>query len=222
MQIAAVVLARTLAFVESSDLNPNGRVSLPELVKAIADRYKFQTLPKWEEREKEGLVFEFGKIGNKVIRKLTLFDQAIVLETTANTSESQQLIEELLLWGAAKFDLNYTPNSIRRFGYVSAVTFYTDAPVLEPSPALKKVATITGQAVSDMRQEHIQYEGMNIAIGHDPLVLKNGIASFIIARRAETRFSEHKYYSEAPLPTDLHIRVLQQYEQDVIGEAFVQ
>lgn len=222
MKLAAVLIARTLAFIEYADLNPNGKVFLPDLLKAVGERYKFQTLPKWEERDKEGLVFEYGKLGNKVIKKLTLFENLIVLETTSNTSESQQLIEELLLWGAAKFDLNYKPNSVKRFAYLSAVTFYTDAPILEPVPALKRIAAFTTQVVSDLWQEHVQYEGANIVISHDPLERRNGIASFIITRRAEAKFSEHKYYSEAPLSTDLHIQVLEQYENEVQRTQFVQ
>ncbi len=215
MQLSAVVLARTLAYIELADLNPKGKVFLPDLVKAIAERYKFQRLPKFEEREKEGLVFEEGKIGNKVIKKLTLYEALIVVETTSNTSDSKQLIEELLLWGAAKFDLNYQPNSIGSFGYVSAVTFYSDAPILDLSPAIRKVADATGKAVSEMRREQLRYETLNITIGHDPMVRRDPIASFIITRRAQAKFTENKYYSESPLPTDLHVQLLEQYERDV-------
>jgi hypothetical protein len=209
------VLARTLAYIELADLNPKGKVFLPDLIKEIAERYKFQRLPKFEEREKDGLVFEEGKIGNKVIKKLTIFDLLIVLETASNTSDSKQLIEELLVWGAAKFDLNYHPNSITSFGYVSAVTFHSAVRILDVSPALRKIAKATGDAVSEMRKENLPYETTNITIGYDPQARKNPIASFIITRRSETKFSENKYYSEAPLPTDLHVQLLEQYERDL-------
>jgi hypothetical protein len=43
---------------------------------------------------------------------------------------------------------------------------------------------------------------------------KYGIASFSITRRAEARFSENKYFSEAPLPTDLHLKLLEQFEAE--------
>jgi hypothetical protein len=215
LRLSAVPLARTLAYIELADLNPKGGVSLPDLIKGIADRYKFQILPKWEEREKEGFVFEEGKIGNRVVKKLTLFDALIVLETRSNTSDSKQLIEELLLWGSAKFGLTYQPQSINSFGYVSAVTFYSDAPILDPSPALRKIADATGAAVSEMRKEQLRYETINITIGHDPKARRDQIASFILTRRAESKFSDNKYYSEAPLPTDLHVQLLEQYERDV-------
>src|SRR5258708_23576515 len=106
-----------MAFIELYDLNSKGKVFLPELIKGVAERYKFQRLPKREEYDKEGVIFEEGKFGNKVIVNLTIYDSLIKLETRSNTEDSKQLIEEMLLWGAAKFGITYNPNSINRFSY---------------------------------------------------------------------------------------------------------
>ena len=177
MKLSAVLLARTLAFIELVDLNPRGKVFIPDLIKGIADRYKFQRLPKPEERDKEGLIFEEGKFGNKAIRKLTFYDALIVLETASNTSDSKQLIEELLLWGAAKFDLVYNPGSVKRFGYVSDLTFYSDVPVLDAAcQPLIDLAAKTSAALSDIWQEPVQCYPANLAVGPDPLTRKYGIA----------------------------------------------
>jgi len=62
----------------------------------------------------------------------------------------------------------------------------------------------------------LKYEPMSIAIGHDPNVRKHGIAGLTIQHRVNTLFSENKYFSEAPLPTDLHIKFLQEFETDVL------
>jgi hypothetical protein len=216
LRLSAIILARTLAFIELADLNPKGRAFIPDLIKGIADRYKFQRLPKTEEREKEGLIFEDGKFGNKTIKKLTLYDALVVLETTSNTSESKQLIEELLLWGAAKFDLVYNPGSIKRFGYVSDLTFYSDVPVLGAAcQPLIDLAAKTTAAVSNIWQEPVQYYPANLAVGNDPMTRKYNIAPFTLTYRAEARFSENKYFSEAPLPTDLHIAFLEEFEDGI-------
>ena len=216
MQLSAVTLARTLAYVERFDLDPTGKVLVPDLVKAIADRYKFQRLPKHEEREKEGLVFEEGKIGNKVITKMTIYDVLIVMETRSNTSDSKQLIEDLLQWGMAKFGLNFTPNSIKKFAYVSDLTFHSDIPILEwACDPLARIAAKTSTALTDIWGEPISYVPTVLTAGHDPLTRKYGIAPFTITRRMEARFSENKYFSEAPLPTDIHLEILEQFEEEV-------
>lgn len=216
MRISAINLARTLAFIEIADLDPRGKVFAPDLFQAMAERYKFQRLPKREEREKEGFIFEEGKIGTKVITKLTIYDALIVLETRSNTSDSKQLIEELLLWGAAKFGINYNPGSIKRFGYVSDVTFFSDVPLLGAGcKPLIDLAEKTSAALTEIWQEPVQYHPANLAVGHDPMARKYGTAPFVITHRAEARYSENKYFSEAPLPTDTHIAFLEEFEAGI-------
>ena len=216
MQLSAITLARALAYIEIYDLNPRGKVFFPDLIKGIADRYKFQRLPKREEYAKDGAIFEEGKIGNKVIVNLTIYDSLIKLETRSNTSDSKQIIEEMLLWGAAKFDLNYSPNSIRRFAYISDLTFYSDVPLLDAAcQPLINLATKTSEALSEIWQEPVQYYPANLAVGHDPMARKYGIAPFTITHRAEARFPENKYFSEAPLPTDMHITFIEEFEAGI-------
>jgi hypothetical protein len=222
VKLAAINLARTLAFIETVDLDPKGKLFFPDFVKAMADRYKFQTLPKFEERQEKGLIFEEGKISNKVIGKLQIFNALIVLETRSNTSDSKQLIEEMLLWGAAKFDFNYSPGAIKRFGYVSDVSFYSEVQLLGAgSRPLLELAAKTGAAVSEIWQESIPYYPSNLAVGHDPTTRKMGLAPFSITYRVDARWSENKYFSEAPLPTDLHLKLLEDFERGMIAAAIV-
>lgn len=109
MQLAAVVLARTLAYIETFDLSPRGNVFLPDVVKAMVERYRFRKFPTKPEEfdESNGVVFEDGKAGNKVIQKFTIFTTLLVVETRSNTDDSKQVIEDMLLWGAAKFGIAY-------------------------------------------------------------------------------------------------------------------
>lgn len=221
MRLSSVILARTLCKVETFDLNPRGRVFFPELVEALVQRYRFQKFPKTLEEfdMQKGVEFHEGKSGNKVIQTFTIYSTLLVLETRSSTTDSQQLLEDMLLWTAAKFDLNYKPEMIEHFGYVSGVTFYSDVPILEVNPALTKLATATEKAVSDIWKEPFHYETINITIGHDPLARKYGVASFVLTRRAEAKFSENKYYSEAPLPTDMHISLLEEFEAEIKRQA---
>jgi len=218
LQLAAIILARVLGFIETADLDQRGKVFDPDFAQELVKRYKFQKFPKTVEDfdESKGVVFEEGKIGNKVIQKLTLFHTVLVLDTRSSTDDSKQLLEEMLLWGAAKFGLNYNPGGIKRFAYVSDLTFYSDVPILGAAcqPLLNLVAK-TSDALTEVWQEPIVYHPANLSIGHDPLARKNGIASFTITHRAESKWSENKYFSEAPLPTDMHIAFLEEFEAGI-------
>ncbi|HKM47171.1 MAG TPA: hypothetical protein VJX69_06265 [Terriglobales bacterium] len=220
MKLSAVILARVLAYVESSDLNPRGKVYYPDIVQALVDRYNFQKFPQTLEEfdETKGVEFHEGRAGNKVIQKFVIWNTLLVLETRSSTDDSKQILEEMLSWGTEKFGLNYSPGMIKHFAYISDLTFYSDVPLLDVSPPLTRLAASASQSLSEIWQEPIHYESVSLSVGHDPMARKYGIAPFTITRRAEAKFSENKYFSEAPLPTDVHIRFLEQYEADVSGK----
>lgn len=206
-----------LGFIETFDLSPKGTVFWPELVPEIVQRYRFQKFPKALEEfdEQKGVQFIEGKWGDKVIQKVDIYNSLMVVETRSNTDDSKQLLEEMLLWGAAKFGLNYKSGMIKRWAYVSDVTVYSDVPLLNVSPVLSRMAERCSKALTDIWHEPVQYEPLNLIVGHDPSARKNPIAPFSITRRAESRFSDNKYFSEAPLPTDMHLALLQEYEAEV-------
>jgi hypothetical protein len=221
VKLSSVILARVLGFVETFDLSPRGQVYFPDVVSKLVERYSFQKFPQKLEEfdESKGVEFHEGRIGNKNIQKFVIWTSLLVLETRSNTTDSKQILEDMLQWGTSNLGLSYQPGMIKRFGYVSDLTFYSDVPILGVSPALAKLAAKTSTALTDIWQEPVQYETTNLAVGHDPMARKYGIAPFSITHRAESRFSENKYFSEAPLPTDTHISLLEEFEAEIKRQA---
>jgi hypothetical protein len=219
MKLAAVTLARAIAFVETSDLNPNGRVFYPDFVRELVARYQFQKFPTQIEDfdEQKGVEFFQGKAGDSVIEKLVIYNTGLLVDTRTNTKTSKSLIEESLMWAKSKFGLCYEPQMIRRMAYVSQVTFHSDMVLNSLNPALAKLADRVSSAVSEIQGETFDYQTSSVAIHHDPLKRKYPVAGFTIHPRADAPFSERKYFSEAPLPTDLHLELLRQFEADITG-----
>jgi hypothetical protein len=217
LQLSAVINARTLGYIETFDLAPRGEVFFPEIVQELVKRYSFQKFPKTLEEfdQSKGIEFLEGKTGNNSIQKFVIFNTLLIVETRSSTTDSKEIMEGMLEWGAAKFGLTYRPGMIRRYAYVSDLSFYSEAPLLNVSPVLANLAAKASRLLTDIWQEPVQYESVNLTVGHDPMARKYGIAPFSITRRAEARFSENKYFSEAPLPTDDHIALLEEFERDV-------
>lgn len=216
MKLSAVILARALAFVETYDLNPRGSVFYPNLIAQLVERYRFQKFPKSfdELDEAKGIEFHEGLAGKIIILKFTIFSNILVAETRSNTSDSRAVIEDMANWGVTSFGLKPLSEVLRHWAYVSDLTFTSDFDVLGTSP-LAKLAQKTAGVVSDLWRDSVKYQSLMTGVGHDPLVRKNGIANFTITRRVETPFWENKFFSEAPLPTDLHIQFLEEYESDM-------
>ncbi len=217
MKLSAIILARAIGYIETFDLSPRGRVFLPEIVPEIVKEFTFQKFPKDTDDLDESKCIEFleGKFGDIVIQKFVIWNTLLIVETRSNTEDSKRILQEMLAWGADKFGLNYDPGMLKQFAYVSDLTFYSDIPLLSVSPALTNLAAKTSNAISEIWRESIQYEPINFVVGHDPMARKYTIAPFSITRRAEARFSENKYFSEAPLPTDVHLKFLEEFEKDV-------
>lgn len=218
MKLSAVILARVIAYIEAIDLNPRGTVFYPEFTQEFVKQYQFQKFPRTFEEfdESKGVEFHQGKCGNKIIQKFVIWNTILVVESRSSTAEAREILEEMLLWANGKFGFAFKPGMIRRFGYVSDVTFYSDVPILSAAcQPLADLATKTGAALADIHKEPFEYYPANLAVGHDPLTRKNGVAPFMITRRAESRYSDNKYFSEAPLPTDMHIKFLEEFEDGI-------
>lgn len=221
MQLSSVILARVIAYIETFDLSPRGKAFYPELVTEIVKKYNFQKFPTNFEHldESKGVEFLEGKVGSTVVQKFVIWDSLLTLDTRSDTKDSQRILEEMLSWGAERFGLNYKPGMIKRFGFVSDVTFFSDAPLLVVGTPVATLASDASAAVSAVWHEPIVYEPMILTIGHDPLSRKYALPPFTIQRRAEAPFSDNKYFSEAPLPTEIHLKLLAQYEKDVLAKS---
>lgn len=214
MRQPAIILARVLGYIDVPELH-RGKVYFPDLIRELVERYKFQKFPQTLEESdlKKGIEFLDGISGKQPIQKFAIWDTLMVVETLTDTDDSMAVLREILTWGVEKFGLASGPEAIKRFAYISDLTFYCDRPILDINPAIKTLTDQVNRNLSEIWKEPIVYEPIILRIGHDPLARKNDIASFTIERRGGAGFSENKYFSEAPLPTKTHIQLLKQLEK---------
>jgi hypothetical protein len=220
MENVAVVLARASGWVESNDLNPRGSVFFPDFVKAIIARYGFMKFPEKLEEfdEGKGVTFVAGKLGHTVIEQVIVYTYGIVFDTRASTDESKRLLEEALQWASKEVGLNYNPLMIKRWQYLSQITFNSKVQLVRAHPSFQKLAETLTKRAAEVSGQTLDYDLTILALDHDPLLQKHPIGRFSIQRRENTPFSDNKYYSEAPLPTDVHIKLLEQFEVDLSGK----
>lgn len=216
MELSAILLARVIAFFETVDLTPRNSIFFPELVTELVRHCNFQkfptTLEEWSNTE--GAQFNVGKLEKTVIDKLIVYNNGVQIETRAGTTESKRILEEILGWAREKFGIVYGPQTVREWAYVSNLTFCSDVPLLMTGPIERLARGITAEMSKILGQETV-YQPTGFNVGHDQLLRKYSRAFFNIQRRAEVPLTSNKYYSESPLPTDIHLELLAQYEKDV-------
>ena len=217
MELLSVLLARALAWVEPAELNPRAAVFYPDLTRAIVARYGFQKFPQKLEDfdESKGVTFAAGRFGKSVIEQLIIYTYGILLDTRSSTQESKRLLEEAMQWGKNELGLVYEPSMITRWQYASQVTFRSDVPLTGVQTAFQTLADKTRKHILELMGEDLKYELTAFFVDYDPLTRKHPLGRFSIQRRDNTPFSENKYFSDAPLPTDIHIALLEEFERNV-------
>jgi hypothetical protein len=217
MQLASVPLARVLAYIEGTELNPRGAVFFPEIIQRIIERFQFQKYPQsFEETDEDkGVNFFEGRWNGVNVTKLTIFTGALIVDTSSSTADSDKIVEEALLWAATDLGLTYKPGMIKRKQYISDLVFYSDIQLLAAHPAfvnLQKAVTDAGERYLWQRREYdLTHFGLDFDKTLTPLIS----APFSIQRRGKAPFTENKYFSEAPFPTDVHIKLVEQLETDL-------
>jgi hypothetical protein len=219
MKLSAILVARYFAFIETSDLNPRGRAYFPELVSALVARYGFAKFPQKPEDfdESKGVSFQSGRMGDVTIAQVQVYDHALYVDTTSSTDDSERFFNEALAWLSRDHGLMYIPEMVKRKTYVSQLTFYSDVLLPKLHPAISKLAQRLSTRVPQYYGQPLEYRASGLTVGYDPQTVKSGPAVFSIEPRADTLFSEGKYFATAPLPTDEHIAMLEAFEADVIA-----
>lgn len=215
MEQLTVLLARAGAWVEALDLNPRGKVFYPALVQALVERYGFGKFPQKLEDfdETKGVEFLAGRYGDSTIEKVVIYTHGVILETRESTDVSQHLLTDAFEWAAQEFGLAYHgPQSIRSWQFYSQLTFNSKIQLTSLHPALQNLANGISKCVESLCEEKLIYEPVTISINHDVMLRKNPYGAFSLQRREQLPFTEGKYFSDAPVPTDVHIQLLEELE----------
>lgn len=221
MQLSAVYLARIILFIEVIDLNPRGAAYYPEIARALVERYGFQKFPQKAEEfdESKGVTFEQGRASDVTIDKLIIFQNGLQLDTNRDTEHSEAILTSALIWATESLKLVYKPEMVKRKAYVSQFSFYSEAPMLRINPTLNDIAAKMSKNVSDSLRGNYEFQPTAILIGQDPASRGFPVSAFSIERRAQIPFSDNKYFSAAPLPTELHLALVKEYEASVLAKS---
>lgn len=220
MKLLSVLQARTVAFLEADEFIPRHHIFGPEVMQGIVERYGFLKMPEKMEDfldEQKGIQFAYGRWEGTVINQLALYTHGIAVETAASTDISEKILHDVLNWGANTLDLNYHPNMIRRKAYVSGLVFSTDVPLNALHPKLRGIVRrLTGSVANSLGHAY-PYEVTGIYFGYDTTHMKPNAPIFTIERLADVPFAENKYFSTAPLPTNEHLKLLDDFEAALKG-----
>jgi hypothetical protein len=203
--------------MELGELNLGGKVFLPDLVTKLNERYQFSSNNSTDKADlkEKGLVFESGYWQGHSIKKLSFNPSITYVEGEESTDISQQILIDLLEWAQKELGANFTPHSIQRWAFVSDIVFQSDFPLLfGQNKVLNSVAERMAQAVQENLREKLDFQPAQLALGHDPQKRSTVVAPFSIQHRVNTLFEDNIFFAEAPIPTSLHLELLEEIETE--------
>jgi hypothetical protein len=211
MQLINVVKAQSVWLFDTADINPRGKVFLPDMLEWLKDKYIFQTAPKSiaEVDDTKGLAFKQGSFllgGERLLVEITLYNDGVIANTVSSTTATDMFLKDFFSNTADEFGLK-TPENVRRKAYLSELTFYMEPIFAKLNP---KLAIFAGKMSAVYGTP---FESGGISFWADTSVLPFKPQAFSIERQLHKPFAENRFYSQAPLQTDQHLTLLKEFEE---------
>jgi hypothetical protein len=216
MKVLYVGLARTLWLFDFSLMNPKG-MSIQGLIDGLREKYQFALSPKnpLDFGDSKALTFKSGTFVNSkgipVIVALQIYNDGFVVDTLSSTKDSIEFLEKTTNWMGDQFGLKLPPN-IRK-GYVSNIDFESDAALMALNPRLSQFFKALEKYFKPIDGKQRHFELTSLGSWTEDMNQVSAPAPFKFERKIGPPFSSNHYFSQAPLETDPHIQLLNEFEQ---------
>lgn len=204
----------------AEEMRPTSGVPIPDFITKTTERYEFTTPPSlerpWQEINDNPMRFSGGILksggASAVIKEFVLYQDGVAA-FAHNTDDAERLIEDILDWGKKEFGLRDLVSEPRKL-YTSTVVvdFNKDIDaIIQPIKGLQQLCAgyleVHRNVVEDVRFTRL-------AFGVDPLktAKDSAMPDFLIERRASHPFDDNRIISQAPLPTTVHLELLEKIE----------
>lgn len=216
MELVAITLARLTSLIQLSSWDPFGRTSTLEAIKTLASAFKFEVYPKSlpEINLAKGIEILEGKMGDIVIDKITVYANGIVIDTRSSTDNSETVLTAILDLIHKALGAQIKP---ARQTYTSQFNFRSEMNLLAMQPSIvKDIAEHLTERTSTDLKHPFTFQPTGLLFNADLSQARIPPTMFSIERLADMPFSENLYFSAAPLPTNEHIQVVEQFEASLL------
>lgn len=218
MELASVTLARAIALIETGRLNPRGELPREKFVSLVCERFSFMEFPsKLEDFDRgKGISFKAGYFDGQSIEELSIYNDGIKIDLRSSTENGQKIITDTLEWLKAKVGITYTNGMIPRWGYLSQLVVRSEIDFDKIHSAFSRAARAISEKVTERAGENFNYRTNAISFDFPKINGERTIANFTIERRIQTPDLEKLYYSQSPTQTSDHMKILEEFERDLI------
>jgi hypothetical protein len=202
------------------EVRPLSGVYVPDLYRAIAERYKFVSSPtNIPDASLNGAKFQVGMLErNNVtisITELGIYNDGVVINAI-NTIDADAVMNDFLPWVSETFKFR-PPITIRNRKYASNVTVEFDFSINVLLKDFNRIISLIEAALSKSQDREFSAHITKLTIGAEPIHgIQPAQSSITIEPRAGMPFSSCRYFSGAPMATADHLALLEAIEASLI------
>jgi hypothetical protein len=218
MKLLAIKTGRSIWLFKTEELNPRGALKLGAL-DALRARYSFQGLPTAEQflafaNKSESISYSAGSYdwskGTCTVL-LHIHQDGLVVDTRAGTEAADEFLNDLISWAHTEFKTVALKALPVKRAYLSELSISMPDSLSFMHPKLAKFGKNLSAAMGSSSAE-ASFDMTKFTFASDPLSnLKQ--AGFRFEREDGAPFGEGRFYSMAPLQTEVHIKMLEQLEK---------
>jgi hypothetical protein len=169
-----------------------------------------------EEMRRAKVEFRHGHFKGISIEAVDVFNDGLVVTSRVNSDVLDEFIADVLSYMAERWQTTFTRPFPRDKLYESAVTFYSDKELLKPLAALNNISRSISNKLNATTGAAIDYYPFGIGLSADHAKIPSlKPIPFRIERREGVDFGANIYFSAAPLKTDDHIEIINEWEKSV-------
>jgi hypothetical protein len=214
MEIVSLESGRTTWLFPVEEILPLGGADGPNIVAAIAGRYRFThppANPTREDIEKNGLKFLGGQMtrdgGIANIIEFTVFNDGLVSVSTS-TERAEAFLQDIYEFLVSEYAFRKISSNVKKVNLSTVVIDFESS--LNGLIRDYKTDLIARHLNSiDGSDYPVELARMDFVLNKDPEFRPPNVPRFTIEKRANTAFSQHRYYSSAPIQTAKHLEILE-------------
>jgi hypothetical protein len=219
MKIINVDVARTSWLFPFQEINPAGR-SFTQAFIELKTRYKFKKAPTHTldfDTEAKGLIFDQGEFVNRdgisIIAKLSIFTDGIVSDTWSSTRDSEDLLEDVMKWVKTEHGFSLPTDRMVRKLYLSSLTVTTEKGQIPGRSKLEALAEMVSMRLTETGRTNKGYIINGFSLSSADWDQPGAPVPYRFEIKTASHPGENRYYASAPLPTNVHITLLEEQER---------
>ncbi len=215
MELAAIDNSRIIYLTLVN--RDGGPAYLPEVISKIGERYSFAKLPQVDDLTKEVQTFSIGKFQDIQISELGIYNDGLIIASRSDTKYLDAFIDDLFSWAKKELGVSQSVLAKPEKYYESTIIIKSTQDLAKKVSAVADVENIFNKAFfsSEVPERNIKYGLSGAVYDCDAFEYKGKRKPFrfLIERRTGFPYKDNIFFSQAPLPTSDHMKVLKEIEE---------